>query len=74
MPFVVHLLAYHPDFAREDHAILFTFQQYLEFYFDQLCRGHNDSYPLLKVRHRRGQICFAQALAFVSCLFFSPSF
>lgn len=49
MPSVVHLLAYHPDFARENHAILVTFQQYLEFYFDQLCRGHNESYALLKV-------------------------
>jgi hypothetical protein len=62
MPFVIHLLAYHPDFAREDHAILYTFQQYLEFYFDQLCRGHNESYPLLKVRHCEHSCMYSRAL------------
>lgn len=64
MPFVIHLLAYHPDFAREDHAILYTFQQYLEFYFDQLCRGHNESYPLLKVRLMQHSCMSSRALQY----------
>lgn len=48
LPFVIHLLAYHRDFDLADVGVLPTFQHYLEFYFEHMCYGHEESFPLLQ--------------------------